>query len=72
MDVALLDKLFTVKEVAELLFLTDSRVRQICRSLDLGTVAGHARFLSASEIETIREREKKKSGRPPKNARAAD
>jgi len=69
MEMALLDKLFTVKEAAELLFLTDSRVRQICRALDLGTMAGHVRFLSAPEIEAIREREKKKLGRPPKNPR---
>lgn len=68
---ALLDKLFTVKEAAELLFLTDSRVRQICLAANLGTKAGRDRFLSAADIQAIRERDKKKTGRPPRNRSTA-
>jgi hypothetical protein len=55
MKMALLDKLFTVKEVAELLHVTDARIRQICINQQIGTKAGRDRFLSASDIDLIRE-----------------
>lgn len=55
MKIALLYKLFTVKEVAEFLDLTDARVRQICIEQLLRIKAGNARFLNAREIDIIRE-----------------
>jgi len=51
---ALLDKLFTTNEVATLLHLSGSRIRQICIEHTLGTKPGRDRFLTAEEIDTIR------------------
>lgn len=67
---ALLDKLFTVKEAAELLHLSDSRIRQICLLNRLGEKVGRDRFLSSNDIDVIRSNQKP-AGRPHrKNANA--
>ncbi|MBS0204972.1 MAG: helix-turn-helix domain-containing protein [Planctomycetes bacterium] len=68
---ALLDKLFTVKEAAELLHLSDSHVRQICIRSSLGVKAGRDRFLSSEDIDAIREKQKP-VGRPKKNSNDSD
>lgn len=64
---ALLDKLFTVKEAAELLHLSDSRIRQICLENDIGTKSGTMRYLCAEDIDRIREIQKP-VGRPKINS----
>lgn len=68
---ALLDKLFTVKEAAELLHLSDSHIRQICIRSNLGVKAGRDRFLSAQDIDSIRQQQKP-VGRPRKNSNDSD
>ena len=52
---ALLDNLFTIREAAELLHLSDSRLRQICIESGLGTKAGGVRFLNSSDIDKVRD-----------------
>ena len=67
MNMALLDNLFTIREAAELLHLSDSRLRQICIESGLGTKAGGVRFLNSSDIDKVREMQKP-VGRPKKNS----
>lgn len=48
------EKLFSVQEVAEQFGKTDGRIRQICRSLDLGTLyQGRVRLLKRRDIDRI-------------------
>lgn len=67
---ALLDKLFTVKETAELLHLSDSRIRQICLENGIGEKVGRDRFLTSEDIDSIRGHQMP-IGRPKKNSNAS-
>lgn len=58
--------LFTVKEAARLLGVSPGRIRQVCIALKLGRIAASTRFLTAEEIDVIRENQKP-AGRPLKN-----
>ncbi|WP_157605508.1 hypothetical protein [Schlesneria paludicola] len=52
---ALLDKLFTVKEVAELLGKSTNQISKLCRDMRIGTMAAGVRFLGASDVEALRD-----------------
>lgn len=60
----------TVKEVAEELQLTDSRVRQLCREHEIGQIVGRDRLLTAGDVRKIK-RIPRVLGRPRKNVDAA-
>ena len=49
-----LQKLYTVKQVAHRVGLTDSRVRQICREHSIGIMLGRDRLLTGQEITAIK------------------
>lgn len=59
--------MLTVQQVAEQFGVSDARIRQICIELGVGTKDGKVRLLSANDIERIRGREAKASGRPRKS-----
>ena len=61
---ALLDKLFTVGEAAELLHLSTGRIGQLCIQHSIGTKAGRDRFLTSDEIDALRHKQRP-VGRPP-------
>lgn len=43
----------TTQEVAEILGVTDSRIRQLCREYELGQIVGGTRVLYKSDIKKI-------------------
>lgn len=56
----------TTQDLARELSLHDSRIRQICRKLQLGIVVGSHRFLNAKEAAAVRATPRANSGRKPK------
>src|SRR5690349_15379086 len=48
--IASMSNLKTVQQVAEMLSLTDGRIRQICRAHNIGMRIGHNRLLTPSDI----------------------
>lgn len=56
---------FTVKEAAETLGLSESRVRRLCIDNSIGRIRGRDRFLTHSEIERL-DKIRKPPGRPKK------
>ena len=61
------EKFHTVTEAAEALGITSGRVRQICRELEIGTVAGKTRLLSENDLRTIQDRPDRRKGDSEKN-----
>jgi len=56
----------TTQDLALELQLHDSRIRQICRKLQLGIVIGSHRFLTPREAAKVRATPRANSGRKPK------
>ena len=56
----------TTQDLAAELQLHDSRIRQICRKLQLGIVVGSHRFLTRKEAAAVRATPRANSGRKPK------
>jgi len=56
----------TTQDLADELQLHDSRIRQICRKLQIGIVVGSHRFLTAKEAAAVRATPRASSGRKPK------
>lgn len=53
-------KLYTTSQAAELLGLTDGRIRQICRGNGIGTKQGRDWFLTSKELRKLRSAENRK------------
>lgn len=53
-------KLYNCKEAAEILSLTDGRIRQICRWNSIGTKIGRDWLLSEKDLEKLRSEENRK------------
>lgn len=56
----LTEKLYNAKEAAEVLSLTDGRIRQICRWNNIGTKIGRDWLLTAKDLENLRLLENRK------------
>jgi hypothetical protein len=54
------EKLYNAKEAAEILSLTDGRIRQICRWNAIGTKIGRDWLLSEKDLEKLRSEENRK------------
>ena len=53
-------KLYTTSQAAELLGLTDGRIRQICRANSIGEKRGRDWFLTAREVTSLMKSENRK------------
>lgn len=47
-------QLKTVKDAAEIVGLTEARIRQICQAHEIGTKIGRDRLLTAADVRRIR------------------
>jgi hypothetical protein len=54
------EKLYNAKEAAEILSLTDGRIRQICRWNSIGTKIGRDWLLNAEDLKKLRVLENRK------------
>jgi hypothetical protein len=54
------EKLYSSKEAAEILGLTDGRIRQICRWNSIGTKLGRDWLLTEKELNKLRSEEFRK------------
>ena len=57
---------FTIREVADLINLSASRVRRLCLTHRLGKLRGGHRFLTDRDIATLRAK-RRPAGRPKKS-----
>jgi hypothetical protein len=58
--VMLKEKLYNCKEAAEILGLTDGRIRQICRWNSIGSKIGRDWLLTEKDLEKLRDEESRK------------
>ncbi len=54
------EKLYNCKEAAEILELTDGRVRQVCRWNEIGIKVGRDWLLTAKDLDKLRVEENRK------------
>lgn len=54
------EKLYNCKEAADILGLTDGRIRQICRWNSIGQKVGRDWLLTAKDLEILRSEENRK------------
>lgn len=50
-----INDIYTVSEVAEIMGISPSRIRQICIEHDIGTVLGKTRVFTKSELKRLQD-----------------
>ena len=60
--------LYSVKDAAVILRVTDARVRQLCIKHNLGTIIGSSRVLSDAEIKILKATPRRDNGESPEDS----